>query len=151
MSTAGFVCNREVVVCEPTDKVREAARRMLGFHAGDVVVVTTRDGVRVPIGILTDRDIAVRVVALGIDPDTCLVGEVMSVPLVTARESESLHDVLQRMRVAGVRRVPVVDEHDGLQGIVALDDVLGLVAEEMADLTSLVAREASREERALSR
>lgn len=146
MSTAGLLCRREVVICTRADTVSEAARRMLAFHVGDVVVVDERGGERHPVGMLTDRDIVIRVVAAGLDPQRSLVGSLMSDPLVTALESEPLDDVLPRMRGHGIRRLVVVNEQGVLEGILTLDDLLELLGEEMTTLARLVTRERREEE-----
>jgi CBS domain-containing protein len=148
MITAGEVCIREVVICGAGDTVLEAAQRMRDHHAGCVVVVQTRDGVRQPVGILTDRDIVVGPVA-ACQPDLAAiqVGEVMTHDLVTARESEGVAAALHRMRAFGLRRLPVVDDAGGLQGVIALDDVLELLSEQMTELVELISRERHREEK----
>lgn len=144
--TAGYVCKREVVICRPQDSVLEATRRMRDFHVGCVIAVAEREGVRVPVGILTDRDVITRMVAFGrTDFASRTVAEEMSDRLVTAEERESLIDVLKRMRAHGIRRLPVVDEAGGLQGLLTFDDLVELLAEEAADLRTLVTRELRRE------
>jgi CBS domain-containing protein len=141
--TAGEVCNREVVIAGPDDSVVDAARRMRDFHVGDLVVV---DDGRHPIGILTDRDITVGVVAESpARLESLRVGEAMTPAPVTAEESDSLESALKRMRSFGVRRLPVVNERGGLEGILTFDDVLELTSEEMRDLTQLVSRERQQE------
>jgi CBS domain-containing protein len=140
--TAGEFCNRQVVFCEPSEPVIEVARRMRDHHVGSLVVL---DGARRPVGIVTDRDLAVRALAAGVDPGATPVSAVMSSPVSTAPESEPLERTLQRMRVQGVRRLPVVDAQGALQGLVAMDDLLELFARQVAELVALEARELRRE------
>jgi CBS domain-containing protein len=143
---AGLFCNREVIICSASESVLEAARRMRDRHVGCLVVVEGRAGGRTPVGVLTDRDVLVGPVAAGLhDLDRIRVAEVMTQPAITARDGEDLVDVLQRMRAHGVRRIPVVDEDDVLQGIIAFDDALELLAGEMGDLAMLIFRERRRE------
>ncbi|MEK6551583.1 MAG: CBS domain-containing protein [Pseudomonadota bacterium] len=143
----GTACNREVVVVERNASVSQAARLMRDFHVGDLVVVETQDGRRRPVGILTDRDIVVGVLARDVDAASVAVQDVMGGELITATEDESLPDVVKRMRAAGVRRLPVVDREGTLVGILTVDDLLDLLSETLNDLTRLVTRELTREQR----
>jgi len=144
---AGEICNREVIVVERDVSIREAAALMRQYHVGDLVVVVERAGKRVPVGILTDRDIAIEVVAMGVDPETLTVGEIVGPELITAGEKDTVYDTLQRMRQHGVRRVPVVDAQGGLAGIVSLADLLEFLAEELSHLSTVEPREQAREAR----
>ena len=141
----GEICNREVVVSDKTMSVVEAARLMRTHHVGDLVVVDERDGRKLPVGIVTDRDIVVEVVAAGVDPDALKVGDIMGLDVATVRESEGLFEALRYMRDKGVRRMPVVDSAGGLVGLLTLDDLLSLLAEEMTELAKLVSQERQRE------
>lgn len=145
MPTAGELCNRTVVIAKRNETVRVAAQRMLDRHVGSVVVVDEVDGRRVPVGIVTDRDIVLAVVAAGRDPNGTLVEDVMSTDLVKAWEDDDAADAFKRMRSYGVRRLPVVNDDDGLEGIVAFDDVLEFLAEQIADMATLLSREQRRE------
>ena len=137
----GKICNRDVVVIDKDASVPEAARLMRQFHVGALVVCDEREGRRVPLGLLTDRDIVVEVLGEGVEIGSVMVGDIMGARLLTARESDELWETLQRMRQAGIRRLPVVDELGSLQGIVTMDDVVELLADELAQLAKLVTRE----------
>lgn len=141
----GEICNRDVVIAEKAFSVVEAAQLMRKHHVGDLVVVEEKDGRRHPVGIVTDRDIVVEVVAAGVDPDALKVGDIMGPEVATVRESEGLFEALRYMRDKGVRRMPVVDRDGGLVGILTLDDLLSLLAEEMTELAKLVSHERHRE------
>jgi predicted transcriptional regulator len=141
----GEICNREVVVAERTFSVVAAAQLMRTHHVGDLVVVELRDGRKHPVGIVTDRDIVVEVVAAGVNPDALKVGDIMGPEVATVRESEGLFEALRYMRDKGVRRMPVVGPDGGLVGILTLDDILSLLAEEMTELAKLVSHERQRE------
>src|SRR5512143_2263590 len=143
--SVGELCNREVVIAEKTLPVTEAARLMRSRHVGDLVVVEEKGGRMHPVGIVTDRDIVVEVVAAGVNADALKVGDIMGLDVATVRESEGLFEALRYMRDKGVRRMPVVDSSGGLVGILTLDDVLGLLAEEMAERAKLVSHERQRE------
>jgi len=144
--TVGEICNRDVVVAPKTQGIVDAAKRMRASHVGDLVVVENRGNGHVPIGIVTDRDIVISVVAG--DPDHInylLVSDVMSDDLVTAREPESVEAALRKMEEHGVRRLPIVDGDGVLVGILTLDDVLQYLTAQQNELVALVAQEQRRE------
>ena len=132
-SSAGEVCTHDVVCCTASAALNEAARLMREQHVGCLVVIDEPErGRRVPVGMLTDRDIVTAVVALDADARTLRVGDVMSTDLAVAREGDPLLDVLQAMQRKRVRRMPVLGTGGALVGLLALDDVLGVVAGQMA-------------------
>lgn len=141
----GELCNREVIVVNRDEPVREAVRLMRAHHVGDVIVVETQDGHRRPVGVLTDRDVVIELLAAGIDIDAVAVGDAMSFELLTAREDDELVDTVERMRKRGVRRVPVVDDSGALVGIIAVDDIIQIIAEEVTGLAGLIRREREQE------
>jgi predicted transcriptional regulator len=141
----GEICNREVVVTGKSASVVEAAQLMRTHHVGDLIVVEERNGANHPVGIVTDRDIVVEVVAPGVNPEALKVGDIMGPEMATVRESEGLFEALRYMRDKGVRRMPVVGSGGELVGILTMDDVLSLLAEEMTELAKLVSHERQRE------
>lgn len=143
--SVGEICNREVVVLRKEESITEAVKLMREHHVGSVVIVDEPDGERIPIGILTDRDIVVELLAQGVDLDTVAVGDAMSYDLLTVGETDHLSDAVKVMRSKGVRRVPVVNEYGGLAGILAVDDVIEIIAEELTDLVSVITVEQGRE------
>ena len=144
-ATAGDVCTRQVVVAPPSLSVDEAARVMRERHVGCIVVVEQGDGGRLPIGILTDRDIVLAVVAKDADAKTLRIGDVMTATVASVRESDTLYDVLSIMRSRGVRRVPVTGPHGVLAGILTMDDVLNALAGQLQALGMVVGRERRQE------
>jgi CBS domain-containing protein len=146
MANIGELCNREVIVAPPGTSITEAAKLMRHHHVGSIVIVDEADGgLRMPIGILTDRDIVMEVCATDLDHNLLTVGDIMSRDLVTARETEGVLETMEIMRYKGVRRLPVVGEEGQLTGIVSVDDLLDVVAEELGELTKVLAREQARE------
>jgi CBS domain-containing protein len=141
----GEICNRDVVIAEKSLPVSEAARLMREHHVGDLVVVEQHEGCSQPVGIVTDRDVVVEVVAAGVNPEALKVGDIMGPDMATVRESEGLFEAVRYMRDKGVRRMPVVDSAGSLVGILTLDDLLGLLAEELTELAKLVSHERQRE------
>lgn len=141
----GEICTREVIVAAEDTSVESAAELMRRYHVGDLVVTKDLDGKRVPLGIVTDRDIVVEVVAAGLDPKALTVGDIMGQELVTSREEDGILDTLQIMRTTGVRRLPIVDEQGVLLGIVTVDDLIEVFAEELTDLARVISRGRARE------
>jgi CBS domain-containing protein len=140
--TVGEICQHNVIVVPKGETVVDAAKRMRMGHVGDVIVVEQHHGSRVPIGILTDRDIVLSIVAS--DPGHLpflTVDDAMSSDLVTARQDVNVTDALNTMREHGVRRLPIVDAAGALVGIVTTEDLLRFVAGEVDGLVDLMSRE----------
>ena len=145
---AGEVCNREVVIAYRNTPIVEAARLMREHHVGSLVVVVDRLSERVPVSILTDRDIVVAVVAKELDPRKLKVGDVAAAALLAVHEKDGITDALRMMRENGVRRLPVVTHSGALAGILTIDDLLELMAEELGGFVRTIDRERVREVRA---
>ena len=143
--TVGEVCRRDVVTAKPETPLVEAVALMKSYHVGDLVVVEGRGGRRMPIGILTDRDVALSIANHAARIAHLRVSDLMKQNPITAQEGDSLHDALKKMQANGIRRLPVVDLTGELQGILTLDDLVELLSEELADLAKLVLREQRRE------
>jgi len=142
----GEICVRDVVIAGPETTAREAAQLMAKHHVGNLVVVREEVGGRVtPVGIVTDRDIVRNVVAEELDPAAFVLSDLVYRDLVTVREDQGVFECMQQMRINGIRRMPVVDADGGLVGIVSLDDLVQLLAEEMSELGKLIVREQARE------
>lgn len=135
------LCIREVIVSERHETALEAAKLMRECNVGTLVVVDNRDGRRMPVGIVTDRDLVVEVIASEVDPTFITVGDIMAAELASVKDDCGVYEAIQYMRVKGVRRLPVTDNDGGLVGIVTLDDLLALLAEELGALGRLVEHE----------
>jgi len=146
--TLGSICKRNVAVALRNEMVVDTARRMRMLHVGTVVIVEDRQGKHVPVGILTDRDIVLSIVASDAEHLPFLsVGDAMSDNLLTAYEDTSLTDGLRLMQERGVRRLPVVDHAGTLVGIVTADDVIRFLAEELGQVAKLINQEEQVERR----
>jgi CBS domain-containing protein len=141
------ICTPEVVCCTPGTSVLAAARLMRQRHVGDLVVVEDPDGDQSPLGIVTDRDLVVEVLALERNPASVTVREVMRKPVVVAGCDEEAGKAAERMKMHGVRRVPVMGNNRKLAGIVSLDDLLVQLAADANVLVDVVAREQGQEHR----
>jgi CBS domain-containing protein len=128
MSLSRF--ERGAVVAELSETAADVARRMRDFHVGCVVVVREARA----IGILTDRDLVLRVMAAGRDPASTQVEDIVTYDPTTLDRSDGIETALRRMRERGVRRLPIVDDHGKVTGIVTADDLTVLLAQELADL-----------------
>ncbi len=136
--SVGRICVREVDLAEPHEAVQIAARRMNDRKVGTLVVKGPDGG---PIGILTDRDLAVRVVGEGRDLARTSVADVMTKAPDAVDEDTPIESALSRMRAGAYRRLPVVNTEGKLVGLVSLDDILDLLAEEFRQVGDLLRKE----------
>jgi CBS domain-containing protein len=137
--SVGRICVREVDLAEPDEAVQIAARRMNSRKVGTLLVL---DKDSRPVGILTDRDLAIRVVGKGLDSLETTVREVMSKAPDSIREDTPIETALSYMRAGPYRRLPVVDDVGQLVGLVTLDDILDLLSEEFNEIGRLIRQEA---------
>jgi CBS domain-containing protein len=141
----GELCTRKVIIASRNTSISEAAKLMREHHAGDIVVTEESGGNVVPIGIVTDRDMVMEILAQEVSPAGLSVGDVMTEGLVTANSRDGVFETIQLMRTEGIRRAPIVDDTGALIGIVSLDDLVELLAEELGNLASLLRQERRRE------
>lgn len=139
MSISEF-CVRNVVCGSRDMPVVDAAALMRHRHVGDIIVIDQVGDKRVPVGIVTDRDIVVEVVAAGLDPKLIKLGDLVLGPLTTIEESASYAETVRQLAIKGVRRMPVVDAAGGLVGIITLDDMLRQLAGPLAALSEVAGR-----------
>jgi CBS domain-containing protein len=139
----GTICQREVVTIGERDGLSDAARLMREKHIGYLVVVNAGAAAAdtQPVGVLTDRDVVVAVVARGIDPATLTVGDVMSAQPVVVSEEAPIGAALEQMRRIGVRRLPVVGHRGELTGILSLDDVIDTLTAELQNVAGTIRNE----------
>jgi CBS domain-containing protein len=144
----GHIATTQTITCSPDESIQGAALLMRQHHVGDLVVVAGEGGEQLPVGILTDRDIVVSVIALGLDPASLEVGDVMTDDLLTVDESDDVYETIERMRARGIRRVPVVSHDGALAGIVSADDLLAFLSEEMGELSRIASHQQNHEKHA---
>lgn len=143
----GEFCNREVVFATRKTSLVEAAQLMRQYHVGDLVVMDLVGKKRVPVGIVTDRDIVIEVIAKSLPVNDFMVGDIMSPQLISVQETAGVVETIRLMRAHGIRRVPVLNEEGGLAGIISVDDMLDLLAEELTELAKVAPREEALEDR----
>lgn len=143
------LCTTDVVCCGRDAKVSELAFLMRDRHVGDVVVVDEQDDDKLPVGLITDRDITVKVIGIGLDPDLVRAHDVMQMPLVCADVLEDSSLAIERMQHHGIRRLPVTAERGRLVGIVTLDDLLRIAVADIQALLGIVVKEQDVERRRL--
>lgn len=141
----GEFCNREVVIADPATPVVEAARLMRQHHVGCLVVVESMTAARRPIGLVTDRDLVIEVLAKTDVAENLTLGDLLTDEVATVHSEVGVFETLRYMREHGYRRMPVIDDAGQLVGIVALDDYVALLAEEMTELAGLMDVELQRE------
>lgn len=144
----GQHCKRRVVCINSTADIVDAARMMREEHVGFVIVYEQGDDLRRPIGVLTDRDLVLEVLAREVDPHAVTVKDAMTRQPLIAAERDELGEALQAMRMAGIRRVPVVDARGALTGVFALDDGIDLLTGLLCDISGSIKSEQRQEWRA---
>lgn len=144
----GDVCNPTVIGIDTGASVHEAARLMREEHVGDLVITQQRANARVPIGIVTDRDLVLEVIATDLDTDAVTVGDLFSsAALVTASVDDGLETTISRMHENGVRRIPVTHTDGTLAGIITMDDVLRVIADQLGTAVDFLTRQSDLEAR----
>lgn len=125
---------RPVQTLPPDAPCREAAQLLRDEGVGCVVVSEEER----PLGIVTDRDLVVRVMASGRDPDKTPLRDVMSGEPVFLADERGIDQVVATMRQERIRRIPIVDAEGRLEGVVSLDDLLPLLARQLGELAEAI-------------
>ncbi len=139
------ICDPHVITIEKDKSLTEAAKLMREHHVGDVVVVEKKGKSLFPLGIVTDRDVVIEVVATELEPDVITVGDIMLQTLIVVRDDAELLETSKLMASKGVRRLPVVNKSDELIGIVTLDDLLEVTNSIFSNLTKSLSKEQKNE------
>jgi signal-transduction protein with cAMP-binding, CBS, and nucleotidyltransferase domain len=142
----GEICTRTVVTCPRSASALELARLMRERHVGAVVVVDEEQGRMLPVGVITDRDLVVEVMACGVDPGILLAGDMIVTEPVTALDSDLVFDAVWCLRRRGIRRLPVVDAQGHLLGMLSADDITGFLADQLSGIARLTLGQAARED-----
>lgn len=141
------LCTDYVATVEPDASALEAARRMREHHVGDLIVVQANEHGRRPIGVVTDRDLVVGVMAKSVDPSQVRVSELIGEGVATIREDADLSAGIAKMRANGFRRLPVVSSFGELVGVLTLDDAIDALSAQLASLATITRRQPAEERR----
>ena len=128
-------CTKHVITAPENQTVFDAAKKMWDRNVGSIVVV---DHANKPMGMVTDRDIVVGVVAKGKDPQSTTLKEIMTHQAVVLRQDQGIFEATKMMGEKGIRRIPVVDTDGKLAGIICLDDLIMVLGEEMANMANAI-------------
>jgi signal-transduction protein with cAMP-binding, CBS, and nucleotidyltransferase domain len=133
--SVGRICCRKTHLAELDESLQQAARHMREDNVGALVVL---DGDRKAIGIITDRDLATRAVADGLDPAETRVADIMTTHPRTIEDWTPIADAIEAMTKLGVRRMPVVDQNERVLGVLSMDDLLASLSGGLGQLAGLV-------------
>lgn len=147
MSKVETLMTGEPVSCVEDLRLQQVAALMRTRHVGSVVVVSADGAGQRPVGVITDRDIVIEVVATGLDPAAITAGDIVVRPAVTISEHDALEDAIHKMRSRGVRRLPVINVHGDLVGLLSSDDVLHSISHELSTLVRVAEHQPSQEAR----
>ena len=139
--TIASICTHKVITVDRDIDISAAAGVMRENHIGYLIVTDSRSGGSSPIGVITDRDIVVKVTAKDVDPHSLTVGDVMTPEPLTAADDDGISETLRRMRRLGVRRVPVVGPGGKVSGVLSIDDVLNHVVRQLSDVSGSMRNE----------
>ncbi|KTD11105.1 CBS domain protein [Legionella gratiana] len=134
----GEYCNRDVVVINCNESVKNAAELMRHYHVGDLVLLEKQNNLKIPIGIVTDRDLVIEVMAAGVSPESLLIRDIVTEPFNSVFENDSLFDALEIMHSKKIRRLPVINNDKALVGIITLDDFIEILAETTAKAVDVI-------------
>ncbi len=148
MSDVSSIMTCDPVSCSEETRLQRVAELMRDRHVGAVIMVTGNSGSTRPVGVITDRDVVLEVVATGLDPAAITAGDIAIRPVVTIQQHEGLLEAIHKMRSRGVRRLPVVNLHGALVGIVTHDDVMQRLAHELSTLSRVAENQPVQEARA---
>lgn len=143
--TVSEICNREVRTIQRDGSVLEAAKLMRQHHVGALIVIDKVNDRAIPVGVITDRDLVVEVLATGLDKEAITVDDVMTQELFAVKENTAIHDAINFMRRKTIRRLPIINDNGELVGIITTDDVMEILSEEVLDLAKLIRYEHKKE------
>ena len=135
------ICERDVVTTTKNASIYEVAKLMKKHNVGNVVVIDNQVITNKPIGILTDRDIAMKIVAEDVDARQISAGDIMADNLLLLHANQSINEAIDMMCAKGVRRAPISDDTHKVIGIASIDDLFILLAEEMGSLSKLIRKQ----------
>jgi CBS domain-containing protein len=144
--TAGELCTREVVIAHRDEPLSTIAHLMCDRHVGTVIVVKDEGARRMPVGVITDRDVLRVQMTQSADLNCLSTGDALTPEPLLIREDADVSTVIERLTSRRVRRAPVVDEAGGLVGVISVDDVIPYLAEELSRIARIVSRQSALEQ-----
>ena len=135
------ICNRNVVIADQATDALTAARLMHENHVGTIIIVDDINNAKRPIGIISDRDLVIEVLAKDVSPAQVTLKDAMNPDLICVRDDDDMMETVKIMCLEGIRRVPVVNEQGQLTGILTMDDLFEILADELSNLALLMGRE----------
>lgn len=141
--SVGRICSRVVATATGNETIRKAAQRMADHDVGTLVVVSSGRPQH-PVGIITDRDLTVRCIAAGLDPNETSISAIMTTPVHSVDEQMPIEDAVAIMGRYGTRRLVVIGENSGLTGLLSMDDVLGVAVDEAGAIRQLLEQQKPR-------
>ena len=136
--TVGNYCEQNLALLTRDASLQEAAMMMRIHHLGEVIVIDIVNGKNIPVGVVTDRDLVIEIMALDVDVEQISVGNIMSIELKTVPEDYSLSETLDIMQQHGVRRLPVVDSGGVLKGLIDMETILKVLCQDLGKLLELI-------------
>lgn len=141
------IYNRNVIVADQNSDVLTAAQLMRQHHVGTIVIVADAVNSKKPIGIVSERDLVVKVLAKNVSAKDITLHDTMTRDLVCLREDDDIIDTIRVMCMEGVRRAPVINKQGNLVGILAMDDLVEMLADDLSNLARLIERGRQNEKR----
>ena len=135
--TIGKHCKHEVITAPRDTSVYKATQLMKQHNIGNIVVVDGNDR-NTPVGIFTDRDVAMKIVADEVDPRQLTIGDAISQDLLILQEHQHIQEAIDMMCAKKVRRAPIVGKDNKITGIVSVDDLILLFADELGSVAKLI-------------
>ncbi len=130
-------CDKKISTLTQDSSILEAAQLMRTNHVGEVIIVQRQQGKTVPVGLITDRDLVIEIIAMEIDIDKITLGSIMCLELITVNHDSSLKQALELLQTNGIRRAPVVDSKGALFGIIAIEGILKVLSQDMTKVLKL--------------
>lgn len=135
--SVGQHCDKKMSLLAQDASILEAAQVMRKNHVGEVVIVEQQADKTIPVGIITDRDLVIEIIAMEIDLEQINVGSIVCFEIITVSKDTSLTKALEIMQLHGVRRAPVVDGNGALMGLISIESILKVLSQDMAKILKL--------------
>ena len=143
----GDICNKNVVYADQKSDLLTAALLMREYHVGSVVIVVDSQNGRKPVGIITDRDLVLKILASDVPAKEIILNDIVNRDIICIRDDDDIMDAIKIMYMESVRRVPVINDKGELSGILAMDDLIEILTNELCNLVAVIGRQQRQEQR----